>query len=81
MFCAFSARVLAVAHRLGIHGLNLPTVPDDDGSMMLFLSQLAEELDGVSARFLDLIDAKCRELLGLAGMRIFSNHQHDHPSL
>jgi hypothetical protein len=75
MFHGFSARVMAAAHRLGIHGLNLPTVPEDDGSIMLFFSQLAEELDGASKKVLDLIDAKCRELLGLTGTRIFSNIQ------
>jgi hypothetical protein len=81
MFHGFSARVMAVAHRLGIHGLNLPTIPEDDGSIMLFFSQLADELDGASARVLDLIDAECRELLGLAGTRIFSNLQHLRPDL
>jgi hypothetical protein len=73
MFRGFSARVMAAAHRLGIHGLNLPTVPEDDGSIMLFFSQLADELDGASARVLDLIDAECRELLGLTGTRILTN--------
>jgi hypothetical protein len=48
---------------------------------MLFFSQLADELDGASARVLDLIDAECRELLGLAGTRIFSNLQRLHPDL
>jgi acetolactate synthase regulatory subunit len=67
MFRGFSARVMAAAHHLGIHGLNLPTVPEDDGSIMLFFSQLAEQLDGASAKVLELIDAECRELLGLAG--------------
>jgi hypothetical protein len=81
MFRGFSARVMAAAHRLGIHGLNLPTVPEDDGSIMLFFSQLAEELDGASAKVLELIDAECRELLGLAGMRIFSNLQRLRPEL
>jgi hypothetical protein len=81
MFRGFSARVLAVAHRLGIHGLNLPTIPEDDGSIMLFFSQLAEELDGASAKVLDLIDAECRELLGLVGTRIFSNIQRLRPDL
>jgi septal ring factor EnvC (AmiA/AmiB activator) len=38
MFRGFSARVMAAAHRVGIHGLNLPTVPEDDGSIMLFFS-------------------------------------------
>jgi hypothetical protein len=73
MFCGFSARIMAAAHRLGIHGLNLPAVPEDDGLIMLFFSQLAEELDGASAKVLELIDAEYRELLGLAGTRIFSN--------
>jgi hypothetical protein len=81
MFRGFLARVMAAAHRLGIHGLNLPTVPEDDGSIMLFFSQLAEELDGVSAKVLELIDAKCQELLGLTGTRIFSNLQRLRPDL
>jgi hypothetical protein len=81
MFRGFSARVMAAAHRLGIHGMNLPTVPEDDGSVMLFFSQLAEQLDGASARVLELIDAECRELLGLAGTRIFSNIQRLRPNL
>jgi hypothetical protein len=81
MFRGFSARVMEAAHRLGIHGLNLPTVPEDDGSIMLFFSQLAEELDGASAKVLELIDAECRELLGLAGTRIFSNIQRLRPDL
>jgi hypothetical protein len=81
MFRGLSARVMSAAHRLGIHGLNLPTVPEDDGSIMLFFSQLADELDGTSARVLDLIDAECRELLALAGMRIFTNLQRIHPAI
>jgi hypothetical protein len=81
MFRRFSARVMAAAHRLGIHGLNLPTVPEDDGSIMLFFSQLAEELDSASAKVLELIDAECRELLGLAGTRIFTNLQRLRPDL
>jgi hypothetical protein len=81
MFRGFSARIMVAAHRLGIHGLNLPTVPEDDGSIMLFFSQLAEELDGASAKVLELIDAECRELLGLVGMQIFSNLQRLRPEL
>jgi acetolactate synthase regulatory subunit len=81
MFRGFSARVMAAAHCLGIHGLNLPTVTEDDGSIMLFFSQLAKELDGASAKVLELINAECRELLGLARMRIFSNIQRLHPDL
>jgi hypothetical protein len=81
MFRGFSAHVMATAHRLGIHGLNLPNIPEDDGSIMLFFSQLAEQLDGASAKVLELIDAECRELLGLAGTRIFTNLQRLHPNL
>jgi acetolactate synthase regulatory subunit len=81
MFRGFLACVMAAAHRLGIHRLNLPTVPKDDGSIMLFFSQLAEELDGASAKVLDLIDAECQELLGLVGTRIFSNIQRLCPDL
>jgi hypothetical protein len=81
MFRGFSARVMAAVHRLGIHGLNLPTVPEDDGSILLFFSQLAEQLDGASAKVLELIDAECRELLGLVGTRIFTNLQRLRPNL
>jgi hypothetical protein len=42
MFRGFLARVMEAAHRLGIHGLTLPTVPEDDGSIIHFFSQLAE---------------------------------------
>jgi hypothetical protein len=44
MFRGFLARVMEAAHRLGIHGLTLPTVPEDDGSIIHFFSQLAEQL-------------------------------------
>jgi hypothetical protein len=81
MFRGFSARIMAAAHRLGIHGLNLPTIPEDDGSIMLFFSKLAEQLDSASAKVLELIDAECQELLGLAGTRIFSNIQRLRPDL
>jgi acetolactate synthase regulatory subunit len=81
MFRGFSACVMAAVHCLGIHGMNLPTIPEDDGSIMLFFSQLAEQLDSASAKVLELIDAECRELLGLVGTRIFSNLQHLCPDL
>jgi hypothetical protein len=81
MIRGFSARVMAAAHRMGIHGLTLPTVPEDDGSILLFFSQLAKELDGASARVLELIDTECRELPGLAGTRIFTNLQRLCPDL
>jgi hypothetical protein len=81
MFHGFSACVMAAVHCLGIHGLNLPTVPEDDGSILLFFSQLAEQLDDTSVKVLELIDAECWELLGLAGTRIFTNLQRLRPSL
>jgi hypothetical protein len=81
MFHEFSAHIMEAAHRLGIHGLNLPTVPEDGGSIILFFSQLAEQLDDTSAKVLELINTECRELLGLAGTRIFSNLQRLCPDL
>jgi septal ring factor EnvC (AmiA/AmiB activator) len=42
MFCGFSARIMEAANRLGIHWPTLPTVPEDDGSIIHFFSQLAE---------------------------------------
>jgi hypothetical protein len=64
---------MEATHRLGIDGLNLPTIPEDDGSILHFFSQLADKLADASAKVTELIDTKCQELLGLAGTRIFSN--------
>jgi hypothetical protein len=75
MFHRFLARLMEAAHRLGIEGLNLPTVPEDDGSILHFFSQLAKKLADASAKVSELVNTECRELLGLAGTRIFSNIQ------
>jgi hypothetical protein len=72
---------MEVAHRLGIDGLNLPTIPEDGRSILHFFSQLAEKLADASAKVTEFVDAECRELLGLSGMRIFSNIQHHCPDL
>jgi hypothetical protein len=79
MFCGF--RLMEVAHRLGIDGLNLPTIPEDDGSILHFFSQLADKLADALAKVAELIDTECRELPGLAGTRIFSNIQCLRPDL
>jgi hypothetical protein len=81
MFCGFSACLMEAAHRLGIDGLNLPTIPKDNRSILHFFSQLADKLADASAKVAELIDTECRELLGLAGTRIFSNIQRLRPDL
>jgi hypothetical protein len=81
MFRGFSARLMEAAHRLGIDRLNLPIVPEDDGPILHFFSQLAKTLADALAKVSELIDAECRELLGLAGTRIFSNIQRLCPDL
>jgi hypothetical protein len=81
MFRGFSAHLLEATHRLGIDGLNLPTIPKDDGSILHFFSQLAKKLADASAKVAELVDAECQELLGLAGTRIFSNIQRLRPDL
>jgi hypothetical protein len=81
MFRRFLARIMEAANRLGIHGLTLPTVPEDDRSIIHFFSQLAEQLADASAKVLELVNAECRELLGLVGTRIFSNLQRLCPDL
>jgi hypothetical protein len=81
MFRGFSARLMEAAHRLGIDGLNLPTIPEDDGSILHFFRQLADKLADTSAKVTELIDIECRELLGLAGTQIFSNIQRLRPDL
>jgi hypothetical protein len=81
MFRGFSAHLMEAAHRLGIDGLNLPTIPEDDILILHFFSQLAEKLADASAKVAELVDAECRELLGLAGTWIFSNIQRLRPDL
>jgi hypothetical protein len=68
-------------HRLGIDRLNLPTIPEDDRSILHFFGQLADKLAAASAKVAELIDTECQKLLGLAGTRIFSNIQRLRPDL
>jgi acetolactate synthase regulatory subunit len=79
MFRGFSVRLMEVAHRLGIDRLNLPTIPEDDRSILHFFGQLADKLADALAKVAELINTECRELLGLAGTRIFSNIQRLRP--
>jgi hypothetical protein len=81
MFHGLSARIMEAINLLGIEGLTLPTIPEDNGSILHFFSQLAEKMAEASAKVSELVDAECRELLGLAGMRIFSNIQRLSPDL
>jgi hypothetical protein len=76
-----SSRVMEAAWRLGIEGLSLPPTPEDDGVILHIFGQLTDKLVEVTARVMELIDVECRELLGLAGTRIFSNLQHLRPDL
>jgi hypothetical protein len=81
MFHGFSARLTEATRRLGIDGLHLPSAPEDDGLILHFFGQLRDKLAEAAAKVTELIDAECRELLGLAGTRIFSNIQHLRPDL
>jgi hypothetical protein len=73
IFREFSARLMEGAYRLGITGLNLPTISEDDGLILHFFGLLADKLVDTAAKVTKLINTECRELLGLAGTRIFSN--------
>jgi hypothetical protein len=81
MFHGFSTHLMEAAQRLGIDGLNLPSIPKDDRSILHFFGQLADKLVEASTKVTELIDAECRELMGLAGTRIFSNIQRLCPDL
>jgi hypothetical protein len=81
MFRGFSAYLMEAAHHMGIDGLNLPTIPEDDGLILHLFIQLADNLADASAKVAELIDTECQELLGLAGTRIFSNIQGLRPDL
>jgi hypothetical protein len=81
MFRGFSARLMEVTRRLGINGSHLPSAPEDDGSILHFFGQLSDKLAEAATKVTELIDAECRELLGLARTRIFSNIQRLRPDL
>jgi hypothetical protein len=81
MFRRLSACLMEASHHLGINGLNLPTIPEDDRSILHLFSQLADKLAQASAKVTELIDIECRELLGLAGMEIFSKIHRLRPNL
>jgi hypothetical protein len=81
MFNDIFVCVMEAARRLGTEGLSLPPAPEDDGAILHFFGQLTDKLVEAVARFTELIDTECRELLGLAGMHIFSNLQHLHLDL
>jgi hypothetical protein len=50
---------MEAAHRLGIDRLNLPTIPEGDGSILHFFSQLAKKLADASAKVTELVDLEC----------------------
>jgi hypothetical protein len=54
---------------------------EDDGAILRFFGQLSDKLAKAATRVMELIDTECRELLGLAETRIFSNIQHLRPDL
>jgi hypothetical protein len=81
MFRGLFACLMEATRCLGIDGLHLPSAPKDDGSILDFFGQLSDKLVEAATKVTELIDAECRELLGLAGMRIFSNIQHLRPDL
>jgi hypothetical protein len=81
MFRGFSARLMEATRRLGIEGLVLPSAPEDDGAILHFFGQLSDMLAEAATKVTKLIDANCRELLGLAETRIFSNIQRLCPNL
>jgi hypothetical protein len=81
MFCGVSTHVMEAARCLGIEGLVLPSAPEDDGAILCFFCQLSDKLAEAATRVIQLIDAECRELLGLAMTCIFSNLQCLRPDL
>jgi hypothetical protein len=59
----------------------LPSALEDNGAILRFFGQLSDKLAEAATRVMELIDAECRELLGLAGTRIFSKIQRLRPDL
>jgi hypothetical protein len=81
MFCTISARAMEVAWCLGVQGLSQPHAPKDDRVFLHFFGQLTDRLVEVAVRLMELMDAECRELLGLTGTHIFYNLQRLRPDL
>jgi hypothetical protein len=81
MFRDISAHAMEVALCLRIQGLSQPLAPEDDGAFLHFFCQLMNKLVEAATKVMELIDAECQELLGLARTHIFSNLQHLRPDL
>jgi hypothetical protein len=58
---------------LGRLGLESAPAPKDDRAFLHFFGQLTDKLVEAAAKFMEVIDTECTELLGLTGVRIFSN--------
>jgi hypothetical protein len=76
-----AARAMEAARRLGVQGLSQPPAPEDDGALLFFFVKLTDKLVKATEKLTDVIDSECRDFLGLAGARIFSNLQCTHPNL
>jgi hypothetical protein len=73
MFCSIAPRVMKAAQWLDIQDLGQPPAPEADGAFLLFFEKLTEKLLDAAGRLTKVVDAECRELLGLAGTCIFTN--------
>jgi hypothetical protein len=81
MFLTISANAMEAARRLGVQDLSQPPALVDDGTFLHFFGQLTDKLVEAATRLMEVIDTECRELLSLAGMRIFSILQRLRPDL
>jgi hypothetical protein len=81
MFCSIAPRVMKAAQWLDIQDLGQPPAPEADGAFLLFFEKLTEKLLDAAGRLTKVVDAECRELLGLAGTCIFTNLQRQCPEL
>jgi hypothetical protein len=81
MFHTIYARALEAVQRLGLQGLSQPPAHEDDGAFLHVFGQLTDKLVEDAMKLTEVINAEYRELLGLAGARIFSNLQRLLPDL
>jgi hypothetical protein len=75
MFRTLAVRANSAAARLGVGDLHVPSLlsSDDPAAILQLFTQIVGKLETVAMSLDNVVEEECRELLSLAGTRVFSN--------
>jgi hypothetical protein len=78
MFRTIAARANSAIGLLGASDFRIPT-DDEDATFLQLFTQIAGKVEAAATNFNNIVEVDCRELLSLAGTRIFANLLHADP--